>query len=149
MYERGIFERQNDLLKVAETYCLSHTDCELILADIYGSRASVDSETNKFEDCYRNFEKQYMYLSQAIAKGLSPSPSIREVFALGGMGNGCLALHRYKEAEEYYKQCFEVWKDVPGDKRIYVRVELRDSDPPLICLDRESRRLPMAARKAG
>ncbi|KAI9668709.1 MAG: hypothetical protein M1817_005200 [Caeruleum heppii] len=119
LYERGVFDSIATLLKVAEGYCKLHSGGELMLADIYQTFGAVDTETNQFEGAFRNFELQWHYLQGALESGELPRPNIREVFGLGGMANGSLGLHRYKDAEWYYRQCLKVWEDVPGDQKIY------------------------------
>ena len=99
---------------------MSHEDCELIMVDVYWTKA----DTNKFAACYESFQAEYYWLRKAIDKGLLELPNIREVFALGGLGNGLQSLNRYEEAEECYRAAFKAWENVAGDRKIYVRNSL-------------------------
>lgn len=99
---------------------MCHEDCELILVDVYWTKGSVFTDTNKFSACYESFQAEYKWLQQAINKKLVQLPNIREVFALGGLGNGLQSLNRYEEAEYHYRKAFEAWENIPGDRKIYV-----------------------------
>jgi len=85
-YESGLFGPVLPLLQVAEEYCMSHKDCELILVDVYWTKGSVFTDTNQFQSCYDSFQEEYSWLKKAIDKRLVILPDIREVFALGGLG---------------------------------------------------------------
>lgn len=85
-YESGLFGPVLPLLQIAEDYCMSHDDCELILVDVYWTKGSVYTDTNQFQSCYESFQAEYSWLQKAIQKGLIQLPNIREVFALGGLG---------------------------------------------------------------
>lgn len=85
-YESGLFGPVLPLLQVAEDYCMSHENCELILVDVYWTKGSVYTDTNQFLFCYESFQAEYSWLQKAIQKGLVQLPNIREVFALGGLG---------------------------------------------------------------
>ncbi|KAJ8132696.1 hypothetical protein O1611_g931 [Lasiodiplodia mahajangana] len=118
-YERGIFENSEPLLRVAEAYCSGRNGCEIILADIFGARASIANQVNRRKEGLENFELQWEYIKEAKARGLLTEPDIRICFALGGLGNGNFGLNNYQEAEQWYRQCLESWKGVTGDQRIY------------------------------
>lgn len=110
------------LLKPAEIYCLRHLEKGggyRILADIYGGLGSLDTESNQFQKAYDDFSMQWKYLQQAFEAGELIKPSIWEVFGLGRLGNGLFGLHRYEEAESYYRRCLETWKGLPGDQKIF------------------------------
>ena len=119
-YECGLFGPVLPLLKIAEDYCTSHEDCELILVDLYWTKGSLFTDTNQFEACYESFQAEHAWLEKAVQKGLVQLPNIRQVFALGGLGNGLQSLNRFKEAEECYRAAFRAWEHVPGDRKIYV-----------------------------
>ena len=108
------------LLQVAEDYCMSHENCELILVDVYWTKGSVFTDTNRFRACLESFEAEFSWLQKAIHKNLVQLPNIREVFAWGGLGNGYQSINEYETAEKYYRKAFQVWENVPGDRKIYV-----------------------------
>lgn len=111
-----------ELLGSAEIYCLSRLDFGggyRILADIYGGLGSLDTESNQFQKAYDDFSKQWKYLQLAFDAGELKRPSIWEVFGLGRLANGLHGLHRYEEAETYYRKCLETWKGIPGDQKIF------------------------------
>ena len=85
-YECGLFGPILPLLEVAEQYCMSHEDCELILVDLYWAQGSVFTDTNQFQACLESFEKEYSWLEKAVSKDLVKLPNIRQVFAFGGLG---------------------------------------------------------------
>ena len=109
------------LLTVAEKYCKTHRDSggDVILADIYGGLGSLCTENNQFQGAYDNFKLQWDCLTKAFESGALQRPSIWEVFGLGRLGNGLHGLHKYTEAEEYYRKCLAAWENVPGDRRIF------------------------------
>ncbi|KAK0730143.1 hypothetical protein B0H67DRAFT_560920 [Lasiosphaeris hirsuta] len=118
-YERGTFEHSEPLLRTAEQYCLGHDGCELILADIYGARASVATETNQPSSALGNFKLQYESIDRAVKRGMVELPDIRFCFGLGGMGNGTHGMGQYEEAELWYRRCFEAFEGLNADKRMY------------------------------
>jgi len=119
-YERGTFEDSEPLLCAAEHCCLRLDGCELILADIYGARASVATETNQPKVALKNFKFQYDAIDRAVKRGMVTLPDIRFCFGLGGMGNGAHGMGLYKEAEQWYCKCFEAFEGLDADKRMYV-----------------------------
>ncbi|KAK4443298.1 protein SERAC1 [Podospora aff. communis PSN243] len=118
-YERGTFEDSKPLLRAAERCCLHHGGCELILADIYGARASVATETNEPSLALENFKLQYDAMSEAVKQGVVRLPDIRFCFALGGMGNGTQGMGLYEKAEQWYRKCFEAFEGLEADRRMY------------------------------
>ncbi|KAH6658972.1 P-loop containing nucleoside triphosphate hydrolase protein [Truncatella angustata] len=118
-YERGTFEHLEPLLHAAEHYCLRHENCEVVLADIYGAKASVATETNRQDAALQNFQLQYEFLNQAIKKNVIQLPNIRFCFALGGMGNGTQGMGQYKDAEQWYRKCYNAYEGLDGDRKIY------------------------------
>ncbi|KAI1841737.1 hypothetical protein JX266_012105 [Neoarthrinium moseri] len=118
-YERGTFEHLEPLLRAAEHYCLRHENCEVVLADIYGAKASVATETNRQDTALENFQLQYTFLDRAIAKGTIELPHIRYCFALGGMGNGTQGMSQYVNAEQWYRECYKAYDGLDGDRKIY------------------------------
>ncbi|KXX77252.1 Protein SERAC1 [Madurella mycetomatis] len=118
-YERGTFEHSEPLLRAAEHYCLGHDGCELILADIYGARASVATETNQPSLALENFTLQYEFIDRAVKRGMVELPDIRYCFGVGGMGNGTHSMGQYEDAERWYRKCFDAFEGLNADKRIY------------------------------
>ncbi|EAQ85334.1 hypothetical protein CHGG_09348 [Chaetomium globosum CBS 148.51] len=118
-YERGTFEQSEPLLQASEHYCLAHDGCELILADIYGARASVATETNEQSSALENFKLQYEFVDKAVKRGMVDLPDIRYCFGLGGMGNGNQGTEQYEEAEQWYRKCFDAFEGLDADKRMY------------------------------
>lgn len=139
-YERGTFEFLEPLLCAAQHYCLRNNGCELILADIYGARASVATETNQPNSALENFRLQYKALGRAVELGMITLPDIRFCFGLGGMANGTHAMGFYEEAEQWYRKCFEAFKGLDADKRMYVSVPdtLDSCSPPRVPPTRRS-----------
>lgn len=99
---------------------MCHDNCELILVDVFWTKGSVFTDTNQFAACYESFQAEYSWLQKAISKNLVKLPNIREVFALGGLGNGLQSLNEYEKAEDCYRRAFQAWENVPGDRKIYV-----------------------------
>lgn len=111
-----------DLLLPAEKYCLRHLDVGggyKILADIYGGIGSLHTESNKFEEAYDSFLKEWKYLELAFQFGELEKPSIWEVYGYGRLANGLHGLNRYEEAEEYYQKSLKAWEGIPGDRTVY------------------------------
>lgn len=121
-YESGLYGPVLPLLQVAEKYCMSHENCELIMVDVYWTKGSVFTDTNQFQACYESFQTEFAWLQKAIEKGLVQLLNIRQVFAWGGLGNGLQSLNQYEKAEECYRKAFLAWENVPGDRKIYVRI---------------------------
>lgn len=119
-YERGTFEQSEPLLRASEHYCLAHDGCELVLADIYGARASVATEINEQSSALDNFKLQYESIDRAVKRGMVDLPDIRYCFGLGGMGNGNQGMGQYEEAEQWHRKCFEAFEGLDADKRMYV-----------------------------
>jgi hypothetical protein len=55
-----------------------------------------------------------------LNEGELSRPSIWEVFGLGRLGNGLHGLHRYVEAEEYYRKALKPWEGMPGDRKKWI-----------------------------
>lgn len=119
-YERGTFEHSEPLLQAAEHCCHNHGGCDLILADIYGARASVATETNQPSEALKNFKLQHETIQRAANAGVLQSPDIRLCFGLGGMGNGAHGMGQYEEAERWYRTCLDAFEGLDADKRLYV-----------------------------
>ena len=120
LYEHGTFEPAYPLFEAAIKYCEDHDDCELILSDLCGALASIQTESNQFQACYDNLQRSLACLEVAFAKGQIQRPSMHEVNALGGVGNGYQGLHEYKKAEDYYRRALAAWEGIPGNRAIYV-----------------------------
>jgi tetratricopeptide (TPR) repeat protein len=90
-----------------------------ILADVYGGLGSLYTESNQFQAVHDCFFKQWKYLQSAFEHGELEKPSIWEVFGLGRLGNAMQGLHKYEEAEAYYRQCLKAWEPLPGDRKIF------------------------------
>ncbi|KAL4936544.1 hypothetical protein BDV06DRAFT_91444 [Aspergillus oleicola] len=121
-YESGMIESVADLLRPAETYCLRHRDKGggyRLLADIYGGLGSLCTESNQFQGAYENFVEEWDYLELAFKTGELEKPSIWEIFALGRLGNGHHGLHRYAEAETFYRKALDAWGDLSGDRKLW------------------------------
>jgi len=118
-YERGAFEHSEPLLRGAEHFSLRHDGCDLILADIYGARASVATETNQPETALENFKLQYKAIDRAVKDGMLKLPDIRYSFALGGMGNGTHGRGQFEVATQWYRKCMAALEGSGGDRRMY------------------------------
>ena len=90
-----------------------------LLADIYGGLGSLNSETNNFQGTYDCFMNEWEHLQAAFSNGQLQRPNILEVFGLGRLANGLMALQRYPEAEDYYGRCFKTWEGLPGDRLLW------------------------------
>jgi hypothetical protein len=123
-YVRGFYEPVNSLTSLVEQYAAhSIEDCELLLFESYWAKGTVQLHINEFEDGYQSYEKGYKLLQIAVEKGTLPLPDTRQALACGMMGNGCMAMNKYKEAEDWYLKAFHMWADVPAiskDKQLYV-----------------------------
>ncbi|KAK6527766.1 hypothetical protein TWF694_004746 [Orbilia ellipsospora] len=122
LYERGIFEPAYPMLDVAEQYCCENKPAgwEAALGDIKGGRASIQTESNQFQEAYANFKEQLQLNEIAFTKGQRTKPSAYEVIALGGVANGLQGLNRYAEAEIYYRKCIDASVGVPGNNALYI-----------------------------
>ncbi|KAK0611224.1 P-loop containing nucleoside triphosphate hydrolase protein [Immersiella caudata] len=118
-YERGTFENLEHLLSGAEHCCLQLDGCELILADIYGARASVATETNQPSLALENFKLQHKAIDAATSQGMITLPDIRFCFGLGGMGNGIHGMGLYQDAEQWYRKCLRAFEGLDADQRMY------------------------------
>lgn len=110
LYKHGTFEPAYPLINVAVDYSLHHEDCELVLSDLYGALASLQTESSQFQGCYDNFRKSLACLKVAFNKGVISRPAMQEVNALGGVGNGYQGPHNYNEAEKYYRKALAAWE---------------------------------------
>lgn len=88
---------------------------EVLLSEIYTTLAAHQTECNRYKECYQTFQKRFDATMKAITKRLITRPSVYEVLAYAGMGNGNMAVNKYHEAEAYYLKAIELWKDVAGD----------------------------------
>lgn len=77
------------------------------MAAVYHIQASIETESNLFQAAYESFKLHHYHLERALESGLLERPSIMEVYALGGLGNGLQGLNRYTEAEDCYRRCIE------------------------------------------
>lgn len=127
-YERGIYEPVGPLTEIAEGYCGRSTeDCNLQMVDIYFARGAVECQTNMLQKCFETYSKQHACLQAAIEKEQLQLPDPREAIAYGSMGNGCMAIDDYLQAEKWYMKAFDVWDRLPGvsaDRQIYVSTVL-------------------------
>ncbi|CAG9996180.1 unnamed protein product [Clonostachys byssicola] len=122
-YESGLLESVSELLVPAKEYCIRHLQKGggyRILADIYGGLGSLATESNQFQRAYEDFNQEWECLKLAFEAAELTRPSIWEVFGLGRVGNGLQGLHRYTEAEEYYRMALEAWEGLPGDRKVWV-----------------------------
>lgn len=122
-YESGLLESVSELLVPAKEYCIRHLQKGggyRILADIYGGLGSLATESNQFQRAYDDFNEEWKCLKLAFDAAELTRPSIWEVFGLGRVGNGLQGLHRYTEAEEYYRMALKAWEGLPGDRKVWV-----------------------------
>lgn len=109
---------------MAEKYSeKSIEDCNLRMADIYFAKGAVECETNLRQICFQSWTKQNNCVQASIASGQIKRPDAREALAYGSMGNGCMALDKFQEAEAWYMKAFDVWDRLPQsseDRQIYV-----------------------------
>jgi len=98
------------------------------MADIYFARGCLENEANLREECFQSFKKQYDCIRACIASGEIKSPDAREALSCGQMGNGCMALDRFQEAEAWYLKAFDIWDRLSRpseDRKIYVSWTLK------------------------
>jgi tetratricopeptide (TPR) repeat protein len=86
----------------------------IILGEICRARASLQTETNQPQQAYESFSKELEYVLEAFETGVMKRPHMQEVFSLGGVANALQGLHRYTEAEVYYRKGLEAFKGMPG-----------------------------------
>lgn len=86
----------------------------LILGEICRARASLQTETNQPQEAYESFSKELDYVHEAFDTGILKRPHMQEVFSLGGIANALQGLHRYADAEIYYRKALEAFKGMPG-----------------------------------
>jgi tetratricopeptide (TPR) repeat protein len=115
-YERELFATAEKLLQNARRFCKKNPKgtepkgAELHQADIYYTRACIDSESNRTRSALYNFQKQDKYLQRAKAAGLlgeTGETSFREVLSIGGLANGHMGVNDAEKAEPLYRRCLE------------------------------------------
>jgi prophage DNA circulation protein len=79
-------------------------------AAVFNVRASLETESNKFQEAYADFSKKLEYIQKALTNGELQRPCLEEIFALGGVGNGLQGIHSYAEAEDHYRRSMEAYK---------------------------------------
>lgn len=117
LYERGTFQPAYNLLDVAEDVALRATDRPRmypILGEICRARASIQTDTNQPQEAYTNFKQELDYVEAAFDAGVMSRPHMQEVFTLGGVANALQGLHRYSEAEDYYRKAIQAFEGMPG-----------------------------------
>lgn len=141
------------LASLVEEYCASSSeDCDLLLFENFWAKGAVGLQTNQFEQGFRSFRRVYEVLQDAIRKGSMTLPDTRQALACGLMGNGCMAMNRYEEAEQWYLQAFQMWDELPEvskDKQLYVRaLQITSRDILMIVTGFEYGKLSVPTRKA-
>jgi tetratricopeptide (TPR) repeat protein len=113
MYERGMIEQAYPLLTAAETILLASTDPEadLTLAAVYNVRASLETESNLFEEALQDFAAQQRCIDHSIQIGTLKHGDLREVFAVSGYANGLCGMNDYEVAEEMWKRAQQLYID--------------------------------------
>lgn len=104
-------------MDIAEKIALKAPDRKsmlIILGEICRARASLQSETNQPQQTYESFSKELEYVNESFEAGVRSRPHMQEVFTLGGVANALQGLHRYAEAEVYYRKGLEAFKGMPG-----------------------------------
>ncbi|KAM3425972.1 hypothetical protein NHJ13734_009762, partial [Beauveria thailandica] len=117
LYERGTFQPAYELLDVSEriaTQAADRTGMLVILGEICRARASLQTETNQPRQAYESFTRELGFVYEAIEAGVMKRPHMQEVFSLGGVANALQGLHRYTEAEAYYRKALEAFEGMPG-----------------------------------
>jgi hypothetical protein len=121
-----VFDPVGILTDIAQNYdSQTSEDCNLRMADIYFARGAAECESNLHEECYRSWSKQHACIMACITSGEIKTPDSREALAYGSMGNGCMALDKFEEAEHWYLKAFDVWDRLSRpseDRQIYVSV---------------------------
>jgi hypothetical protein len=122
---RGFFEPVDNLLDLVEAYCSRcSSDCELLLFKCYWARGGTQLQLNRFREGQNSFTQGYNTLQRAVEKGLITADDDRIAIACGLMGNGCMAMNRFAEAEEWYLKAFQMWDaiddDAFKDKQLFV-----------------------------
>jgi tetratricopeptide (TPR) repeat protein len=113
MYERGMIEQAYPLLTAAEAILLASTDPEadLILAAVYNVRASLETESNMFEEALKDFDSQQQCINRSIQHGTLKHGDLREVFAVSGYANGLCGINDYETAEKTWKRARQLYTD--------------------------------------
>jgi hypothetical protein len=122
---RGFFEPVDNLLDLVELYCSRReTDRELLLFESHWVRGSTQLQLNQFVPGLRSFQQGYNQLQRAVEKGLISANDDRIAIACGLMGNGCMAVNKFDDAENWYLKAFHMWEkmdaDVFKDKELFV-----------------------------
>ncbi|KAI0449645.1 hypothetical protein F5B21DRAFT_34028 [Xylaria acuta] len=86
----------------------------VILGEICRARAPLQTETNQPQQAFESFSKELEYVYEAFETGIMKRPHMQEVFSLGGVANALQGLHRYSDAEAYYRKSHEAFKGMPG-----------------------------------
>lgn len=124
---RGFFDPVDELLDLVQAYCsLCTSDCELLLFKCYWARGGTQLQLNRFEEGQSSFTQGYDTLQRAVEKGLITADDDRIAIASGLMGNGCMGVNKFTEAEEWYLKGFQRWDtmddDAFRDKQLFVSV---------------------------
>jgi len=122
---RGFFEPVESLLDMVEVYCAqSNENCEVLLFASDWVRGSTQLQLNDFTKGLHSFERGYSMLQRAVENGTITAEDDRIPIASGLMGNGCMAMNRFAEAERWYLKAFQMWEtmedDVFQDKQLFV-----------------------------
>jgi hypothetical protein len=125
---RGFFEPVDKLLDLVELYCSRReTDCELLLFESYWVKGSTQLQLNQFASGLHSFQQAYNLLQRAVEKGFISPDDDRIAIACGLMGNGCMAMNKFNDAESWYLRAFHMWEkmdaDIFKDKELFVSLE--------------------------
>jgi hypothetical protein len=106
-------------------YCSQcDSDCDLLRFEVFWVKGGTELQLNKFEAGLRSYEQAYSMLQHAVGTGLILADDDRIAIASGLMGNGCMAMNRFNEAESWYIKAFQMWEamadDVFKDKQLFV-----------------------------
>ncbi|KAM3461571.1 hypothetical protein MY5147_009920 [Beauveria neobassiana] len=71
-------------------------------------------QTVQPRQAYESFTRELGFVYEAIEAGVMKRPHMQEVFSLGGVANALQGLHRYSEAEAYYRKALEAFEGMPG-----------------------------------
>jgi tetratricopeptide (TPR) repeat protein len=80
-------------------------------------KGGTELQLNKFEPGFRSYEQAYSMLQRAVEKRLILADDDRLAIASGLMGNGCMAMNNFDEAENWYLKAFQMWE--PMDEKIF------------------------------
>ena len=92
----------------------------MMLSNLYEVLDALQTESNRFQICFDNFQKSLECLKLTFDKDLIRRSTAQKVNALSDVTNDHQDLHEYEEAKKYYRKALVVWEDVSRNRAIYI-----------------------------